>query len=532
MTSRRSAIFLAAITASAAALRFWGIGFGLPHTYARPDEDAIVMIATRIYRDGPSPHFFTYPTLYLYFVAFTYELYYAVLSLRGHAITMAAFVDRVATDPAPFYLLSRIAAATLGTATVPVLFLAARVLFGARTAMIAAVLLAVAFLHVRDSHFGVADIPATFMATLAFWAIVAHDLDRVHWPNVLFAGVLCGLAGSTKYNAMLIGLPLLVRVVQESRSEAHRARWAAALCVLAGCGIAAGFFAGTPYALIDSRQFLSDLHGIQRHFVDGHLLDLGYGWTYHLTGSLTYGLGAPMLIAALIGCVWLAVTARPIALLVLSFPVAYYAVIGAGRTVFIRYVDPILPFGCLLAAVAVSRVAARARVEEGHVVTAVATLLTAVLVWPSAARAVAFDRLIARRDNRLLAAEWLEANIPAGVSLCQTGSGYGGLQSSPPGRFPTCDFDRSTGTLRLSGSNERPHVVVIQHSPLVAYPGAPAGAMSALLKNYQSIKLFPVEQPANGPGPVYDQQDAFFVPLDGFDHLSRPGPAFEVFQRR
>jgi hypothetical protein len=490
------------------------------------------MIATRIYRDGPSPHFFTYPTLYLYFVAFTYELYYAVLSLRGQAITMAAFIDRVATDPAPFYLLSRIAAAMLGTATVPVLFLASRVLFGVRTATIAAAFLAVAFLHVRDSHFGVTDVPATFMATLAFWAIVAHAIDRVHWPNVLFAGVLCGLAGSTKYNAMLIALPLLVRVVQESRAETHRARWAAALCVLAGCGIAAGFFAGTPYALIDSRQFVSDLHGVQRHFVGGHLLDLGYGWTYHLTDSLTYGLGAPMLIAALIGCVWLAVTAPSTALVVLSFPVVYYVVIGAGRTVFIRYVDPILPFGCLLAAVAISRVAARARAGEGRVATAVATLLTAVVAWPSASRAVAFDRLIARRDNRLLVAEWLESNIPTGVSLCQTGAGYGGLQSSLPGRFPACDFDRSTGTLSLSGSTEPPEVIVIQHSPLVAYPGMPAGAMPALLKAYQSIKLFPVDQPADGPKPVYDQQDAYFVPVDGFEHLSRPGPGFEIFQRR
>jgi 4-amino-4-deoxy-L-arabinose transferase-like glycosyltransferase len=525
--SRRGAMLLAAITVCAAALRFWGIGFGLPHTYARPDEDAIVTIATRIYRDGPNPHFFVYPTLYLYIVAFAYELYYAALSLRGHAITMAAFIDR---DPAPFYLLSRIAAATLGTATVPVLYLAARVLFGARTATVAAGLLTVAFLHVRDSHFGVTDIPATFMATLAFWAIVGHELDRVHWPNVLFAGVVCGLAGSTKYNAMLIGLPLFVRVVQESRFEARRALWATALCLLAGCGIAAGFFAGTPFALIDSSQFLSDLHGVQRHFAGGHLLDLGYGWTYHLTGSLRYGLGAPMLIAALIGCVWLAVTAPSIALVVLSFPVAYYVVIGAGRTVFIRYVDPILPFGCLLAAVAVSRVAARAR--DGRAVTAVATLLTAVLVWPSASRAVAFDRLIARRDNRLLVAEWLESNIPAGVSLCQTGSGYGGLQSSPPGRFPACAFDPSSGTLSVPGSLTPAQLVVAQHSPLVAYPGVPEGAMPTLQKHYESITLFPVDQPGKGPEPVYDQQDAFFAPLDGFDHLSRPGPAFEVFQRR
>jgi 4-amino-4-deoxy-L-arabinose transferase-like glycosyltransferase len=530
--TRRGAMLLAAITALAAAVRFWGIGFGLPHTYARPDEDAIVTIATRIYRDGPNPHFFVYPTLYLYLMAFAYEVYYAALSMTGPAITMSAFMDRAATDPTPFYLISRIGAAILGTATVPVLFQAARRLFDVRTATIAAALLAAAFLHVRDSHFGVTDIPATFVATLAFWAIVAHDVDRTRWMNVLGAGVLCGLAGSTKYNAILVALPLFVRILQQSRPEAHRARWAIALCLLAGCGIAAGFLAGTPFSVVDSRLFLSELRGVQVHFLGGHGADLGYGWTYHLTGSLRYGLGAPMLAAALIGGAWLAMTRPATALVVLSFPVAYYLVIGAGRTVFIRYVDPILPFACLLAAVTVVRIATRAARTDDRIATALVMLLTGVLVWPSASRVVAFDRLIAHRDNRLVAAEWLESTVPPGSNLCQTGSPYGWLQSLPPGRFPACDFDPSSGMLSLPGSTKPAQLVVIQYSPLAAYPGFPEGAMPALRTGYRSIKLFTVEQPAHDPPPVYDEQDAFFAPLDGFGHLSRPGPAFEVFQHR
>ena len=530
--TRRGALLLAAITVVGAAVRFWGIGFGLPHTYARPDEDAIVTIATRIYRDGPNPHFFVYPTLYLYVMAFAYEMYYAALSMTGHTLTASAFIDRVATDPAPFYLISRIVAAILGTATVPVLFQAARRLFDVRTATIAAALLAGAFLHVRDSHFGVTDIPATFMATLAFWAIVAHDVDRTRWTNVLGAGALCGLAGSTKYNAVLVALPLFVRILQQSRSEAHRARWASALCLLACCGIAAGFLAGTPFSLIDSRLFLSELRGVQVHFLGGHGADLGHGWTYHLTGSLRYGVGAPMLAAALLGGVWLAWARPATALVVLSFPVAYYVVIGAGRTVFIRYVDPILPFACLLAGITVARVATRVARMDDRRTAALATLLTGALAWPSASRVVAFDRFITRRDNRLIAAEWLESAFPAPSSLCQTGSPYGWLQSSPPGRFPACDFDPASGILSVPGSTQPAQLVVIQHSPLAAYPGVPEDAMSTLRGSYQSIKRFPVDQPSRDPAPVYDEQDAFFAPLDGFDHLSRPGPAFEVFQRR
>lgn len=56
---------MTAITACAAGLRFWSLSFGLPHTYARPDEDAIVAVASNIYLRGPNPLGFVYPTLYL-----------------------------------------------------------------------------------------------------------------------------------------------------------------------------------------------------------------------------------------------------------------------------------------------------------------------------------------------------------------------------------------------------------------------------------------------------------------------------------
>jgi len=41
------------------------------------------------------------------------------------------------------------------------------------------------------------------------------------------------------------------------------------------------------------------------------------------------------------------------AAVVLAFPLIYYAVIGSGQTVFARYVLPLVPFLCLLAAVTV-----------------------------------------------------------------------------------------------------------------------------------------------------------------------------------
>lgn len=191
--------------------------------------------------------------------------------------------------------------------------------------------------------------------TGAFGRIAARNFAVARVKKDIFSRSNLG-AIVTKYNAVLIGFPLLVRVVQQSHPEPHRARWRVVMCLIAGCGLAAGLLAGTPFAVVDYPTFLRDTSAVQGHFVGGHMVDLGRGWTYHLLVSLRYGVGAPVLVAALIGSAWLVRTAPATAAVAWSFPVAYYFVIGAGRTVFVRYIDPLLPFVCTLAAVAIARV--------------------------------------------------------------------------------------------------------------------------------------------------------------------------------
>jgi hypothetical protein len=104
-------VVLAAITAVAAALRFRGLAFGLPHTLARPDEETIGSVAARILHSGLNPRFFRYPTLYIYAVAL---------------IDRIRFGAEGPPDAPSALLVSRTITAVLGTATVPLLFAVAR----------------------------------------------------------------------------------------------------------------------------------------------------------------------------------------------------------------------------------------------------------------------------------------------------------------------------------------------------------------------------------------------------------------------
>ena len=56
-------------------------------------------------------------------------------------------------DPTPHYILVRSQVAILGTATALLTYFTAKRLLDVKTGLVSALIMAVAFLHVRDSHF-------------------------------------------------------------------------------------------------------------------------------------------------------------------------------------------------------------------------------------------------------------------------------------------------------------------------------------------------------------------------------------------
>jgi len=76
-----------------------------------------------------------------------------------------------------------------------------------------------------------------------------------------------------------------------------------------------------------------------------------------------------------------------------------------------------------------------------------------------------------------------------------------------------------------------PKWILIQTSPLVAYSQRPSGKVERVLRSqYALVCVFRASR--NTAGQVYDQQDAFFLPLAGFAGVERPGPNFELYRRR
>ena len=172
MPGVRTHASLAAILIVAAAARYWALTFCLPGQLCRPDEEAVASVAIGVLGRNFNPHFFDWPTLFMYETAASLVAIFKAGLFLGRFRGEHHFVGTLIADASPVFLTARVLSATAGVASVWVLFRVARHLFDEGTALVAALLLALAFLPARDSHFGVPDTTATLFVLVSFLFIV------------------------------------------------------------------------------------------------------------------------------------------------------------------------------------------------------------------------------------------------------------------------------------------------------------------------------------------------------------------------
>jgi hypothetical protein len=526
---------LLAVLLLGAALRVWGIRFGLPHPLTRPDEEIVALTAAGFFKGDFNPHFFNWPSFYFYVIHGLLRVAYVAGRLTGRYADVSAFAQSEIASPSSVILMDRFVSVICGVMTLAVVHRLTRALFDRETALVATFFLAVAFLHVRDSHFGMLDVPLTLLIMFSIWCLVegwsrGHTISRF-----VLAGVCAGLATSVKYNAAaLAGAAIVVAALRltERPRLARRSTWVGVVGF--AVAFAAGFLAGTPYAVLDFTGFVHGVTFEARHFTGGHGLIVNNGWLQHLNFSLRYGLGLPLLVTGVVGLGALAVVNWRAALVLFAFPVLYYAVIGRGGTAFVRYAIPLVPFLCVSAAAFLQQLANRVG-KRGlqHAVLLIAALAVAA---PSIASVVRFDDLLTRRDTRLLAADWLAAQMAKGASLYESGPVYVKPDLSWPAEYRGAvllvEFaeDRAVFLAR-AGSPRLPDWIVIAESPLRLYTTLPAALPAILGNDYVLAQRIGASRDREHES-WFDRQDAFFLPFANFSLRIRPGPDYAIYRRR
>jgi hypothetical protein len=416
---------LAVVLAGALALRLWGLRQGLPFAYNLDEGTHFVPKAVAMFGRGLNPRYFANPPAFTYLL----HLLFAV-SYGGGAGVKRAF----ALHPQELYTLARVLAALLGTGALWLLYLTGARLFGRAVGLLAAAIEAVAFLPVFYSHLALNDVPTLAPLTLSLLGS-AGVLRCGRLRDYLLAGVGLGLACASKYTAGIVLLPLAAAAAAHflEAGDARNRRVLVGLA-LAGAAALAGFLIANPYALLDYSRFHAELVHQSSLSAEsqGKLGAPKQGGLLYYLWSLTWGLGWAPTLFALGGAlaIW---RSRPrLGWMLVPAPLAFLAFMGLQGRYFGRWLLPIFPILCLLAAYFAVRLARAATAKlavrgqragaadarrSRQAGGALAAVLVAALLAQGLVSSIHAGLVLSRPDTRNVARAWMVAHIPKGARI-------------------------------------------------------------------------------------------------------------------
>jgi 4-amino-4-deoxy-L-arabinose transferase-like glycosyltransferase len=385
-------------------LRIWGIKHGLPYAYNADENAHFVPKAIQLFGHGWNPHYFVNPPAYTYLLHIVFAVWFG--GREGVSNTFA-------TNQTEVFVVARVTAAVVGTLAVWLLYLAGARAFDRRVGLLAAGLLAVAFLPVLYSHLALNDVPTLAPICLSLWG-TAGVLRSGRLGHYALAGVGLGLACATKYTGGVVVLPLLAACAVQLVEPAGRRRALEGLA-LAGALAIAAFFVANPYAFLDHAAFHRGLRH-QSAAADDALGKLGLtqrsGTAYYLW-TFTWGLGFVPLFAAVVAAGVLAFKDRAALAVLAPAPLLFVVFMGSQSRFFGRWLMPVLPIMCILGAYVVVWAVDALGARRPALRPALLALGVVALCGQGLVYSLHEGLVLSRPDTRNLARAWMVAHVPS-----------------------------------------------------------------------------------------------------------------------
>jgi hypothetical protein len=404
---------LIAACAGGLVLRLIGLQYGLPHVY-NPDEVAILTRALSFAKGTLNPDNFLYPTFFFYVLFAWVGGYLALVLISGRVRSLADLQLLYFSDPTGIYTAGRLLGVAAGTATIAGVYRLAHSVSEPRVAAAAAIFMAAAPLHVRDSHYVKHDVPATLMVVLAYMAMLrvgpAPPPGRAPHRHEWTAAAACGAAFSTHYYCVFLAIPLLMVVIKASRAQGiGEVVRRCAVVTATSLGV---FFLLSPYIAIEPATVWKDITANRQIVVDRALAGGAFAPLLRYAEMLVFEtMGVPVVLLSAAGVAGLLRAQPSRALLLLAFPVPFFLFI-TNTFPASRYLNPILPFLAVFAAHGVSMLASR--LPRSRVIFWLIALGSAV---PAAYESVRTDLFIRRTDTRTIALSLIERTVPSGATV-------------------------------------------------------------------------------------------------------------------
>ncbi|MDX6690437.1 MAG: hypothetical protein QOG15_1894 [Solirubrobacteraceae bacterium] len=404
-TRLRWGIAVGAVLVLALGLRLWGVKQGLPYAYNADENAHFVTRSIGLFGHDWNPDYFVNPPLFTYMAHILLGLWFG--GRQGVSNSFAA-------DPTDVWIITRVLAGVLGTLAVWLLYLAAARLLDRRVALLSCAIYAVAFLPVFYSKLALNDVPTLFGVGIALWG-AAGVLRNGRKRDYIAAGAGLGIACATKYTGGIVLVPIVAAAVAQFTAPGGRPTALRGLAIAAGAGVAA-FLICNPYALLDTQAFWDGLtHQSDASGDSSGKLGLTQesGYVYYLW-SFGWGLGWIPLIFAVGGAVRLWFDERRLFWFLVAPVVLFVVFMGSQERYFGRWLMPVFPFVCILAAYAALELASLG----GRHLPALRPTFIALAAVAVCAQGFVYSihsgLVTSRADTRNLARDWMVANVPLG----------------------------------------------------------------------------------------------------------------------
>lgn len=414
-------VILGIILLSAFLLRFNGLTFGLP-LKIHPDEGKIVNRAIKILQNHDlNPHFFNYPSFYIYAQSVVYVLVYGFGKITG------SFGDVFGAGISTLYIAGRFLTLLLSIGTLFIIYILGKLLFNRIAGLIAVLIVASSSLHVQQSIFITVDSPMTFLVSLSF---LMSALIMTRGPQLkselkyyIWGGLLAGLAIGTKYTSILIVLPLIYAHLYTRKFKIRN--FFSKEIVIGLLVVVLAFIISTPYAILDFGNFAKDIRFESQHYSTGHAGNEAAGTSYlPYLSLLVDGIGVIPLMLSFAGLLILLVTDKWKGIFIAIFPLVFFLFIGRYKVYFPRNLLPLIPFLAIFAGVTVG-MAYRWFHQSGHLVLpwiknalfSAFIIVVSYGMFMQAEKSVEYIQVLTLPNTQIIAGKWIEENLPAGSKI-------------------------------------------------------------------------------------------------------------------
>ncbi len=427
---------VAAILTFASGFRFYGLDWGQDN-FLHPDSYAIIRTAQNVHLpDWPlslgqlldaensplNPHNFAYGSFYIYL-------------LKGIGSFISNFTEGQALKDLHLAFVGRGMSAFFDTGTVLLIYLLGRRLYNHRIGLLAAVFAAFTVLSIQQAHLCTVDSMLTFFITLTV-LVSALLVNQQFKHNIWIAvpiGICMGLAIATKLAAAAL-LAVVVTFfvlrcfkkgaeVEEDNIDKSSFRKGHILRNLSGLAVAVVVAIITialtePYVFIDWDSFMRDTQFNRDVVITGNM-ELPWSQQFISTVPFIYqvkhlsiwGMGLPLAISCWAGFVFTIIIMfwkrRKREILLLSWMVPYLIVVCTMEVKFVRYMLPLVPFFCILAAYLFAELHGWAKGKWRIAVIGVAAFVVISSIFYS----FAYVGIYTKPHPLVQAANWANTNI-------------------------------------------------------------------------------------------------------------------------